>query len=224
MKRQARLLAIMEHLRGRRTGITAESLAERFGVTVRTIYRDLDALRDAEIPLQADRGPGGGYALDRSYSLPPINFNPHEAALLLTIGRWATEMRLLPFTAALSGALDKVRGALSASAQRELIALMGSLSFTGVPALPTLAPVQKAIERAWFERRPLLIRYRASSGEITRRTIRIRAFLFERSITLIDCLDLDKDAERQLRLDRIEEAEVVEDRAMLAKSAAQDGA
>ncbi|HEY0710915.1 MAG TPA: HTH domain-containing protein, partial [Polyangia bacterium] len=41
MNRRARLFALTEHLRGRRHGVTAEALAERFGVTVRTIYRDL---------------------------------------------------------------------------------------------------------------------------------------------------------------------------------------
>ncbi len=71
MQKKARLFALAEHLRARRTGVTAESLAAKFGVTVRTIYRDLDALREASLPLHADRGPGGGYALDKSYTLPP---------------------------------------------------------------------------------------------------------------------------------------------------------
>ena len=119
MKRQARLFALAEHLRGRRTGVTAEQLAERFHVTVRTIYRDLDSLRDASLPVQAERGRGGGYALDRSYTLPPVNISPREAAVLLCIGRWASEMRLVPFTDTLETALDTVRGALTASAQRD---------------------------------------------------------------------------------------------------------
>lgn len=66
MKRTERLFALTEHLRARRTGVTAEALAERFGVTVRTIYRDLDTLRAASLPLAAERGRGGGYALDKS--------------------------------------------------------------------------------------------------------------------------------------------------------------
>src|ERR1700733_15033203 len=98
MRRKSRLFAVAEYLRGRRTGVTAEQLAERFGVTIRTIYRDLDALRDAALPLHADRGRGGGYALDRSYSLPPVNFTAREAALLVAVCRHAIEMRLLPFT------------------------------------------------------------------------------------------------------------------------------
>src|SRR5215472_6485480 len=129
MRRRERLFAIAEYLRGRRSGVTAETLADRFGVTVRTVYRDLDSLRAAELPLRADRGRGGGYALDRAYTLPPINFTPREAALLVTLGRFAAQMRLLPFVDTLAGALDKVRGALSASAQRAMIDLTEAIQF-----------------------------------------------------------------------------------------------
>src|SRR6187402_1914984 len=55
MQRTQRLFALAEYLRGRRTGVTAEVLAERFGVTLRTIYRDLDTLRLASLPLAAER-------------------------------------------------------------------------------------------------------------------------------------------------------------------------
>src|SRR4029077_301499 len=159
MRRTERLFALAEYLRGRRTGVTADVLAERFGVTVRTMYRDLDALRDASMPLAAERGRGGGYALDRSYSLPPVNFTAREAALLVALGRFAIDMRLLPFSNALESALDKVRSALSTSAQRELLARLEELSFHGVPALPTRKTVREAIERAWFEQRPIRITY-----------------------------------------------------------------
>jgi predicted DNA-binding transcriptional regulator YafY len=121
MRRTQRLFAVAEYLRGRRTGVTVAELAERFGVTVRTMFRDLDALRDASLPLTSERGRGGGIALDRSYSLPPVNFTAREAAILIAIGRFLAEMRILPFTNTLSSALDKVRAALSTSSQRQLI-------------------------------------------------------------------------------------------------------
>jgi predicted DNA-binding transcriptional regulator YafY len=209
VRRQTRLFAIAEHLRGRRSGVTAESLAERFGVTVRTIYRDLDALRDASLPLRADRGRGGGYALDRAYTLPPVNFTAREAALLVTLGRWATEMRLLPFAETLDRGLDKVRGALSASAQRELLELMSGLTFVGVPALPVPDKVRSAIERAWFEQSPLRIRYRGASDMVTTRRFRIESVVMERTLTMLNGMDLDKNEKRQLRLDRIEAATVI---------------
>jgi predicted DNA-binding transcriptional regulator YafY len=209
MRRQARLFAIADLLRARRSGITADELADRFGVAVRTIYRDLETLRDAALPLNAERGRGGGYSLDRAYTLPPLNFTPREAALLVTLGRWATELRLLPFADTLQRALDKVRGALSASAQRELLDLVESLKFVGVPSLPVPETLRSALERAWFERAPLRIRYRSSEGAVTTRTVLIRSVTFDGRITLLRCTDLERSAEREFRIDRIEQAALV---------------
>src|SRR6185503_19640477 len=191
MRRTERLFALAEYLRGRRTGVTAEALAERFEVTVRTIYRDLDALRAAALPLGAERGPGGGYALDRSYSLPPVNFTAREAALLVALGRFAIDTRLLPFTDTLESGLDKVRAALSTSAQRELLARLGELSFHGVPALPSKKAVRAAIERAWFERQPLRIIYVDGNFVQTVRRVKIESVAMDRHETRIDSVDLD---------------------------------
>ncbi len=206
MQRQARLFALTEYLRGRRTGVTAEALAERFSVGIRTIYRDLDTLRDAALPLQAERGPGGGYALDKSYSLPPVNFTAREAALLATVGRWATEMRLVPFPRTLGSALDKVRGALSTPAQRELQAHMAKLQFVGVPAQAVPAGVRRAVEEAWFEQRPLRIVYLKADQTLSERVVRISGALMDRGHTVLLAEDLGKGEPRQFRLDRIQSA------------------
>ncbi len=208
MKRSARLFALAEHLRSRRTGVTAEELADHFGVTIRTIYRDLDTLRDAELPLTAERGRGGGYALDRAYSLPPVNFTAREAALLLRIGSHVREMRLVPFITALSSALTKVRAALPLARQRELGLELSGLQFTGVPATACPEPVRRALEEAWFSRAPLRLRYVDSNGVRTLRTVRLDTVVMERSLTLLNVDDLDKNERRQFRLDRIEWAEV----------------
>ena len=206
MRRQARLFALAEYLRGRRTGVTAETLAERFGVTPRTIYRDLDALRDAALPVQADRGRGGGYALDRSYTLPPVNFTAREAALLVAVGGWACAMRYVPFADTLGAALDKVRGALSASAQRELVRHAETLRFVGVPAPAVPTPIRRMIEEAWFEQRALRVEYRRGQYERASTSVRVRGVIMERGMTLLECDDLDRGEPRTLRLDRIERA------------------
>lgn len=221
MVRQTRLFALAEYLRGRRTGVTAGELARRFGVTVRTIYRDLDSLRAAELPVAAERGRGGGYALDKAYTLPPVNFTPREAALLWTLGRYAREMRLMPFAETLQHGLEKVRAALSASAQRELLALMQGLAFTGVPAPSISEPVRAAVERAWFEKAPLRIRYRGADGQVSERRVRLEQVVLERSLTMLNCLDLDKGAPRQFRLDRIEDARPAEPADLSASPAPQ---
>ncbi len=209
MNRKTRLFALAEALRARRTGVTAEALAERFGVTVRTMYRDLATLQGAGLPLRADRGRGGGYALDKSYQLPPINLTAREAALVCALGRMAREQRLMPFTDTLESGLDKIRGALSTSAQRELLTLLDQLQIVGVPALPVAPAVRRAIETAWFEERPLRIDYRKNDYLSVRRLVRIRSLVFDRQVTLLNCVDLELGEDRQFRLDRILDAVVV---------------
>ncbi len=211
MRRRSRLFALAEALRGRRTGVTAQQLADRFGVTIRTIYRDLDALQDGGLPLKADRGRGGGYALDKSYQLPPVNLTAREAALLVALGRMAIDQRLIPFVAPLESALDKVRGALTASAQRELLRLVDQLQIVGVPAMPIPASVRAAVELAWFEDRALRIHYRkVPYHPLQVRTIKIRTLVFDRQVTLLNSTDLESGEDRQFRLDRVERAEAIE--------------
>ena len=204
------MFAIAEALRARRTGVTAQQLAERFGVTLRTIYRDLEALQDAGMPIKADRGRGGGYALDKNYQLPPVNFTAREAALLVALSRLAVEQRLVPFPNAIERAADKVKSALSTSAQRELLSLVGELQMIGVPALPIPASVRDAIETAWFESRALRIIYAKSAWQMSPRLVRIRNLVFDRQVTLLNCIDLETGSDRQFRLDRIKQATVMD--------------
>jgi predicted DNA-binding transcriptional regulator YafY len=210
MRKKSRLFALAEALRARRTGVTAAELAERFGVTLRTIYRDLEALQDAGMPIKADRGRGGGYALDKSYQLPPVNFTAREAALLVALCRLASEQRLIPFPTALAHAADKVRSALSTSAQRELLQLVAQLQLVGVPALPVPTTVQSALETAWFESRALRIVYEKTGGHASPRLVRIRNLVFDRAVTLLNCVDLETGHDRQFRLDRIKQATVID--------------
>lgn len=210
MRKKTRLFAIAEALRARRTGVTAQQLADRFGVTLRTIYRDLETLQDAGMPIRADRGRGGGYALDKNYQLPPINFTAREAALLVALARLAIEQRLVPFPRAIERAADKVRAALDTSAQRELLRAIAELSFVGVPALSVPASVRDAIETAWFEARPLRILYAKSAWQMSPRVVRIRNLVFDRQVTLLNCVDLESGQDRQFRFDRIKQATVLD--------------
>ncbi len=207
MRRTERLFAMAEYLRGRRTGVTAEMLAERFGVTIRTVYRDLDSLRDASLPLHAERGRGGGYALDKAYSLPPVNFTAREAAVLVAAGNLLIRLRILPFFDTLTAALDKVRAALPAAGQRELSRLSESLMFTGVPAHMPKPEVRACIERAWIEQQPLRITYLQNDIE-SERDIRIRSIVMDRAETLLNAFDIAKNGDRQFKMHRIVKAEI----------------
>jgi predicted DNA-binding transcriptional regulator YafY len=185
-------------------------LAERFGVTVRTIYRDLDTLRAAALPVSAESGPGGGYALDRSYSLPPVNFTAREAAMLVALARMAAEQRLMPFPTTLERAADKVRAALTTSAQRDLLSIIKDLQIVGVPSLPIPASVRDAIETAWFESRALRIVYEKKAWQLSPRIVKIRNLVFDRQVTLLNVVDLETNQDRQFRLDKIKQATVLD--------------
>jgi predicted DNA-binding transcriptional regulator YafY len=102
-----------------------------------------------------------------------------------------------------------VRAALSTSAQRELLARLKELSFHGVPALPTKKAVREAIERAWFDQRPLRITYVDGNSVETIRDVKICGVAMDRHETRLDAVDLDGGNRRAFRLDRITRAEVI---------------
>jgi predicted DNA-binding transcriptional regulator YafY len=80
----------------------------------------------------------------------------------------------------------------------------------GVPALPVPLTIQAAVETAWFESRALRIVYAKTSGHSSPRLVRIRNLVFDRQITLLNCVDLETGNDRQFRLDRIEQATVMD--------------
>lgn len=84
MNRIDRLQAILIQLQSKRV-ITAQEMADRFDVSLRTIYRDIRALEEGGVPIGAEAGIG--YFLSEGYHLPPIMFTREEASALLMAGK-----------------------------------------------------------------------------------------------------------------------------------------
>jgi len=167
--RASRLLSILMLLqtRGR---MTAQALAEEFEVSVRTIYRDIDELSAADVPVYADRGPNGGFELLDGYRTKLTGLSPAEAATLFLAG--------LPGPAAELGLADllttaqlKLTAALPQGAQHTAnrIAARFHLDPVGwfrsaddARLLPTIA------DAVWNER-SLEIRYQRPAGVVPRK-------------------------------------------------------
>ncbi|WP_306203715.1 helix-turn-helix transcriptional regulator [Actinoplanes sp. RD1] len=83
MKRAERQYALVDLLRGARRPWSAARLAGEFGVSARTIERDISSLQIAGVPIYADHGAAGGYSILREYSLPPLNLSATESLAVL---------------------------------------------------------------------------------------------------------------------------------------------
>ena len=112
--RADRLLRIMLLLQARGR-MTAEALAAELEVSVRTVYRDLDALSTAGVPVYTESGPRGGCQLIEGYRAPLTGLSAEEAAALLILGL-PEPVQELGFGPALSAAHQRVRGAMGDSA------------------------------------------------------------------------------------------------------------
>ena len=111
MTRIERAFAILLMLSDGATA-TATSLARRFEVSVRTIYRDVDMLSEAGVPVYAERGAQGGYRLHEGFFLPPVAFSRDEAVALLLCLALARGLKVPPFAAELESAERKLVGVL----------------------------------------------------------------------------------------------------------------
>ncbi|MEO0361899.1 MAG: HTH domain-containing protein, partial [Pseudomonadota bacterium] len=76
MRRSNRLFETIQILRAAGRPVTAETLAERLEVSVRTVYRDVAALQGMRVPVEGEAGVG--YMMRRGYDLPPLNFDGEE--------------------------------------------------------------------------------------------------------------------------------------------------
>jgi predicted DNA-binding transcriptional regulator YafY len=167
VRRAERLHALTESLRrAGPQGRSAERLAAEFGVSVRTVKRDLAALDGSGVPVWSRPGPGGGYGLAGSASLPPISLTPAQAVALLT---------------AVSAAPDAPHADLAAAGVRKIVDVLDPRTraradelaariWVDAPSTPSRA-VRSALEEAMAEQRVVRLRYVSRDGSTTTRDV-----------------------------------------------------
>ncbi len=110
MRRADRLFQIVERLRRRRRAQTGHDLAEALGVSLRTIYRDVQDLVASGVPIRGEAGVG--YALDAGFDLPPLMFDEEEIEALMLGARMVEASGDPSLVRAAQSVVAKVRAVL----------------------------------------------------------------------------------------------------------------
>jgi predicted DNA-binding transcriptional regulator YafY len=207
LETSARLLRLLSLLQ-RRSDWSAAELAERLGVSARTIRRDMERLRDLGYPVHAARGVAG-YRLGAGTALPPLLLDDEEAVAVAVGLRTATG-GVGGIEEASLGALTKLEQLLPARLRRRVNAVHDStLPVPGARPGPRVDPAVLAVlAAACRDRERLRLAYRDHHGSLGRRAMEpYRLVSWGRRWYLV-AWDVDREDWRILRVDRVEPATV----------------
>lgn len=172
MNRIDRLSAILIQLQSRRL-VKARHIADKFSISLRTVYRDVHALQEAGVPVIGEAGTG--YSLMEGYKLPPVMFNADEASALLTAAKLMQSKTDASSLRNYNSALDKIKAVLRLTEKDHIeeidehVAVLRHPAFQyQPPAELHLQPILKAIANTVV----MEINYASiESDEITQRKV-----------------------------------------------------
>ncbi|AIQ45767.1 transcriptional regulator [Paenibacillus sp. FSL R7-0273] len=217
MNKTERLLAIMIELQRSRL-LTADELAEVLGVSVRTIYRDMQALSEAGVPVIGETGLG--YSLMEGYFLPPVSFTVEEAVSLV-LGAEFIEKRFDPaFRSSARSSSKKIEAILSGPIREETSRIQGGIRLLQKDQMAVMLREKEhlgIIRGAMLESRKIRFTYnkRAAEADGSRTTVRTvspygLAHDEQNGWLLLAYCGLREDI-RHFRVSRISELAVTED-------------
>ncbi|MER7849380.1 YafY family protein [Kitasatospora sp. NPDC096077] len=201
----ARLLNLLSLLQTPREWPGSE-LAERLGVSPRTIRRDVDRLRDLGYPVQATMGAVGGYRLVAGTAMPPLLLDDEEAVAIAVGLRAAAGHAVVGIEEASVRALGKLLQVLPGRLRHRV----GTLNNATVPLLtgdgPTVDPeLLTLLAGAVTNHERLRFAYRARDGAETRRNVEPERLVSTGRRWYLIGYDLDREDWRLFRVDRITE-------------------
>jgi predicted DNA-binding transcriptional regulator YafY len=201
-KRLSRLAAILTQLQTKRI-LTSTHLVEKFGVSVRTIYRDIRALEQAGIPILTKDGKG--YSLMEGYRIPPVMFTENEANALITAEQLVLKNRDSSLIKEYTEAINKIKAVLLYSTKEKVELLKTRIAVSPAIVNTNMSSSLTLIQNALTSFKMLNIAYQSEhKSEKTERNIEPFALYYsqEESWALIAYCRLRKDY-RMFRLDRI---------------------
>ncbi|SKC36338.1 helix-turn-helix transcriptional regulator [Okibacterium fritillariae] len=217
MTRTDRLYALVEELRAvAPRPRSARWLADRFGVSSRTIERDLSALQQSGVPIWAEPGRTGGYCLDTTHTLAPLGFTVDEAlAVMVALGTLAES----PFRDSATSALRKIVAVTDDRSLRETADLASRIHLLG-DEKPAEAP--SGLAAALHTGQVLRISYTDRDGGTTERDVEPMGFVGKGDNWYLIAWCRLRDGLRAFRGDRIADAEPLTERAPRRTLRAED--
>lgn len=143
MNRLDRLSAILIQLQSRKT-IRAQDIAERFQISLRTVYRDVRSLEEAGVPVIGEAGVG--YSLVEGYRLPPVMFTREEATSFITAEKLVSGLTDNIHAKSYTLALDKIRAVLKTADKDYLEHLDDRIEVVRSNRLPQLGAHQNPLQ------------------------------------------------------------------------------
>ncbi len=204
MNRLDRLTAILIQLQSKRV-VKAQDIAERFNISLRTVYRDVRTLEQAGVPVSGETGVG--YSIMDGYRLPPVMFTIDEATAFLTAEKLVEKLTDAPTEESYKSAMFKIKAVLRSTEKEHLENMEQNIQVFRNPYLPKekAGPLQ-SILKGISEKQILTIDYFANhSQEKTKRNIDpVGIFYSGSKWHLIAYCHLRNDY-RNFRVDRISE-------------------
>jgi predicted DNA-binding transcriptional regulator YafY len=210
-----RLLRLLSLLQSRPVWQAAE-VAERLGVTTRTVRRDMVRLRDLGYPVEAEPGPHGGYQLGRGGSLPPLLLDDDEAVAVAVGLRAAADGSVVGLDDATVSALAKLDQVLPTALAQRVRAVHGStVSLAGRDPETIDAGVLVALAQACRATNRLRFMYATHAGHRGGRTVDPHRLVRWSGRWYLVARDVDRGEWRTYRVDRITAVEVLALRVVL---------
>ena len=199
-----RVLQLLGLLQSRRVW-TGEELAERLGVTTRSVRRDVERLRDLGYPVQASKGHGGGYQLGAGAALPPLLLDPDEAVAMAVCLRLAAGGSVAGVGESALRALSKLDQVMP-SRLRSQVSAVHDATVTLTPNSsdsPVEPDVLMTLARACRDREHVTASYVDRSGAGTERRLEPYQLVTTGRRWYLLAYDRDRQDWRSLRLDRM---------------------
>lgn len=199
-----RLLQLLGLLQSRRAW-TGEQLAERLGVTGRSVRRDVERLRDLGYPVHASKGHGGGYQLGAGAALPPLLLDPDEAVAMAVCLRLAAGGSVAGVGEAALRALSKIDQVMPARLRSQVSAVHDATVTlaSSVSDAPVEPDVLMTLARACRDHEHVSSDYTDIRGNHTRRRLEPYQLVTTGRRWYLMAYDRDRDDWRTLRLDRM---------------------